>query len=165
MSVRRTWATRYVPDREALPRGGECRVYRSASRRPPPEQEWLNWVNPQGSLRVMRTTACGASASLPRGPARSLLRTNGDAPGRFLSRQHNARERTCLPPGVGALGCSPRNEVEDVPVLVLPELGFARMVLFSEFEDGPAAQQALDIAAAVKIHPALRYVPAVVGAE
>ena len=83
----------------------------------------------------------------------------------LLGRQHNVRERTCLPPGVGALACSPRNEVEDVPVLVLPELGFARMVLFSEFEDGPAAQQALDIAAAVKIHPALRYVPAVVGAE
>src|SRR3954449_1592791 len=49
----------------------------------------------------------------------------------------HARERTYLPPRVGALGCSPRDEVEDVPVLVLPELGFARMVLFSEFEDGP----------------------------
>jgi hypothetical protein len=34
---------------------------------------------------------------------------------------------------VGALGCTPRNEVEDVPVLVLPKLGFARMVLFGEF--------------------------------
>ena len=114
-------------------------MYPSASLHPPPEQEWLNWVNSQGSLRVMRTTACGASASLPRGLARSLLRTNGDAPGRLLGRQHNVRERTYLPPGVGALGCLPRNEVEDVPVLVLPELGFARMVLFGEFEDSPAA--------------------------
>ena len=63
LPVRTPWATRYVPDREALPRGGECRVYRSASRRPPPEQEWLNWVDSRSSLRVMRTTANGALVS------------------------------------------------------------------------------------------------------
>src|SRR3954453_9798240 len=71
LPVRTPWATRYVPDREAGPRGGECRVYRSASRRPPPEQEWLNWVASRGSLRVMRTTAYGAT--LPSGPLQTVM--------------------------------------------------------------------------------------------
>jgi hypothetical protein len=30
--------------------------------------------------------------------------------------------------------------MEDVPVPILAELGFARAILFGEFEEGPAAQ-------------------------
>ena len=47
--------------------------------------------------------------------------------------------------------------MEDVPVLVLAELVFARTILFGESEDGAAAQQPLDdIAPRVKVHPAFR---------
>jgi hypothetical protein len=38
------------------------------------------------------------------------------------------------------LNHSPSDDMEDVPVLVLAEPGFARAILFGEFEDGPAAQ-------------------------
>ena len=60
---------------------------------------------------------------------------------------------------------SPSDDVEDMPVLVFAELGFARVILFGEFEDGPAAQQPFDIAPRVKVHPAFRQIPAVIGAE
>ena len=63
------------------------------------------------------------------------------------------------------LSHSPSDDMEDVPVLVLAEFGFARAILFGEFEEGPAAQQPLDIVPRVKVHPAFRQVPAVIGAE
>jgi MFS family permease len=58
-----------------------------------------------------------------------------------------------------------RQDVEDVPMLGLAELGLAGVVFLLEFEDVEAAQPVLDLGAGVKVHPAFGCVPAVVEAE
>lgn len=114
-------------------------------------------------LTLAEATCRVGFGALPRDSRKPIASTNPIRPPRAIGIPAPGRVGTSV--RLDPLCCSTRDEVEDVPVLILAELGFARMILFGKVDDHPSAQQLLDIAAGVKVHPALRYVPAVVGTE